>query len=70
MSYNPGLVTDHTKVFIFDEQEAYLGGMNIGREYATDRHDMMVRVTGPVVKIHLYQSHHCRRLGLRRISQF
>jgi len=49
MSYNPGLVTDHTKLIIIDGEEAYLGGMNIGREYLEERHDMMVRVRGPVV---------------------
>lgn len=51
LSRNPGLVTDHTKLFIFDENEAYLGGMNIGREYRLEWHDMMVRVKGPVVSI-------------------
>ncbi|MGJ8655020.1 MAG: phospholipase D-like domain-containing protein [Akkermansiaceae bacterium] len=51
LSKNPGLVTDHTKLFIFDEKEAYLGGMNVGREYRIDWHDMMVRVKGPVVSI-------------------
>lgn len=51
LSKNPGLVTDHTKLFIFDEKEAYLGGMNIGREYRLEWHDMMVRVTGPVVSV-------------------
>lgn len=50
-SKNPGLVTDHTKVFIFDDEEAYIGGMNIGREYRYEWHDMMVRVKGPVVNI-------------------
>ncbi len=51
LSKNPGLVTDHTKLFLFDSKEAYLGGMNIGREYRSDWHDMMVRVKGPVVSI-------------------
>ncbi len=47
-SQTPWLVTDHTKLFIFDGKEAYLGGMNIGREYRYDWHDLMVRVRGPV----------------------
>lgn len=51
LSKNPGLVTDHAKLFLFDGKEAYLGGMNIGREYRVDWHDMMVRVKGPVVSI-------------------
>lgn len=48
-SLNPWLVTDHTKLFVIDGKTAYLGGMNIGREYRYEWHDMMVRVTGPVV---------------------
>lgn len=48
-SLNPWLVTDHTKLFVIDGKMAYLGGMNIGREYRYEWHDMMVKVTGPVV---------------------
>lgn len=48
VSQNPWLVADHSKLFIIDGKEAYLGGMNIGREYRHDWHDLMVRVTGPV----------------------
>lgn len=47
-SANPWLVADHTKLIMIDGKEAYLGGMNIGREYLHEWHDMMVRVTGPV----------------------
>jgi len=46
---NPWLTADHVKTLIFDEKEAYLGGMNIGREYRYDWHDMMVRLKGPIV---------------------
>lgn len=46
---NPWLVADHTKVFVFDDRTALLGGMNIGREYYSEWHDLMVRVEGPVV---------------------
>jgi cardiolipin synthase A/B len=46
---NPWLVCDHTKLFVFDQQVAMLGGMNIGREYFSEWHDLMVRVEGPVV---------------------
>lgn len=45
----PWLVTDHGKLIVVDGEHAYLGGMNIGREYLYDWHDMMVRVDGPVV---------------------
>jgi cardiolipin synthase A/B len=48
-SANPWLTVDHRKLIIIDDREAYLGGMNIGRSYRYDWHDMMVRVTGPIV---------------------
>ena len=48
-SMNPWLVADHTKLILIDQNEAYLGGMNIGREYLHEWHDMMVRVRGPVI---------------------
>lgn len=47
---NPWLVCDHTKLLIFDQRTAILGGMNIGREYFSEWHDLMVRVEGPVVR--------------------
>lgn len=47
---NPWLVCDHTKLFVFDQKVAILGGMNIGREYYSEWHDLMVRVEGPVVQ--------------------
>ncbi len=43
------LTGDHTKSIIIDGERAFLGGMNIGREYRYDWHDLMVEVTGPVV---------------------
>ena len=46
---NPWLVCDHTKLLVFDGHTAMLGGMNIGREYFSEWHDLMVRVEGPVV---------------------
>lgn len=46
---NPWLVCDHTKLIVFDRKTAILGGMNIGREYFSEWHDLMVRVEGPVV---------------------
>ena len=45
----PWLAADHTKLIIFDQRTAYLGGMNIGREYFSEWHDLMVRVDGPIV---------------------
>ena len=46
---NPWLAGDHTKTILIDNRIAFLGGMNIGREYRYDWHDMMVELRGPVV---------------------
>ena len=46
---NTWLAGDHTKTILIDERIAFLGGMNIGREYRYDWHDLMVELRGPVV---------------------
>jgi cardiolipin synthase A/B len=46
---NPWLTLDHRKCFIIDGRQAYVGGMNIGREYRFEWHDMMAGLTGPIV---------------------
>ena len=46
---NPWLVCDHTKLLVFDRRTAILGGMNMGREYYSEWHDLMVKVDGPIV---------------------
>jgi cardiolipin synthase len=46
---NPWLTSDHTKVIVVDRSQAYIGGMNIGREYRYEWHDLMVKVKGPIV---------------------
>ena len=46
---NPWTTGDHTKTTIIDKKLAFVGGMNIGREYRYDWHDLMMEVTGPVV---------------------
>ena len=48
-SLNPWLSADHSKVFLVDDSRAWLGGMNIGREYRYEWHDLMLEVTGPVI---------------------
>jgi len=49
---NPWLVAgDHVKTTIIDNQIAFTGGMNIGREYRYAWHDMMMEVQGPVVDV-------------------
>ncbi len=50
-SGNPFLTGDHTKTTIIDGRVAFLGGMNIGRAYRYEWHDMMAEVTGPVVDL-------------------
>lgn len=40
---------DHTKTMVVDSRVAYVGGMNIGRVYRYEWHDMMMEVEGPVV---------------------
>jgi hypothetical protein len=46
---NPWLSSDHSKVFLIDRRFAYVGGMNIGREYRYEWHDLMVELEGPIV---------------------
>jgi len=46
---NPWFTGDHTKTTIIDKRVAFVGGMNIGREYRYDWHDLMMEVSGPVV---------------------
>ena len=40
---------DHSKVFLVDRKYAYVGGMNVGREYRHEWHDAMVELEGPIV---------------------
>ncbi len=46
---NPWFTGDHVKSTVIDQQLAYVGGMNIGREYRYDWHDLMMELRGPVV---------------------
>jgi cardiolipin synthase len=48
---NPWLTGDHRKSTVVDGKIAFLGGMNIGREYRYSWHDLMVEVQGPAVDI-------------------
>ncbi len=49
MLANPWFTGDHTKSIIIDEKTAFIGGMNIGREYRYEWHDLMIEAEGPVV---------------------
>ncbi len=46
---NLWLTLDHTKTILVDRKKVFIGGMNIGREYRYDWHDLMMEVDGPVV---------------------
>jgi cardiolipin synthase len=46
---NPWMNSDHRKCIIIDDRQAYVGGMNIGWVYRYDWHDMMMRLSGPIV---------------------
>lgn len=48
---NPWMSLDHSKLMVLDGQTAFIGGMNIGREYRYHRHDLMAELHGPVVDI-------------------
>ncbi|MDH4108579.1 MAG: phosphatidylserine/phosphatidylglycerophosphate/cardiolipin synthase family protein [Gammaproteobacteria bacterium] len=48
---NPWGAGDHVKTTIIDNAVAFTGGMNIGREYRYEWHDLMVEVGGPVVEV-------------------
>jgi cardiolipin synthase len=53
---NPWFTGDHTKTTIVDSKVAFVGGMNIGREYRYDWHDLMMEVEGPIVDQLQYDS--------------
>lgn len=46
---NPWFSSDHSKLFLVDGARAWIGGMNLGREYRFEWHDLMVEMEGPVV---------------------
>ena len=47
---NTWFTADHCKVFVIDDRYAFLGGMNLGREYRYEWHDLMCEIEGPVVR--------------------
>lgn len=52
---NAWLKADHTKTIVIDEEVGYTGGMNIGREYRYDWHDLMMELRGPIVQEILHE---------------
>lgn len=53
---NAWFTGDHTKTTIIDNQVAFVGGMNIGREYRYEWHDLMMEVRGPIVDLLQFES--------------
>ena len=45
-----GLCASHSKLVIIDGERGFTGGMNIGREYRSEWHDMMIELEGPLVQ--------------------
>ncbi len=48
---NPWFAGDHVKTTIIDNKIAFTGGMNVGREYRYEWHDLMMELQGPVVDV-------------------
>lgn len=46
---------DHTKTITIDQRLSFTGGMNIGREYRYDWHDMMLEINGPALSEIIYE---------------
>ena len=50
---NAWFKADHTKTIFIDDNICFTGGMNFGREYRYDWHDLMMELRGPIVqKLH------------------
>ncbi len=64
---NPFFLADHCKLHIIDGREAFIGGMNIGREYRSEWHDAMMKLEGPVVlqMVDIFKRHWQREDWLR-----
>ncbi len=52
---NPWFAGDHSKSTVIDDEVAYIGGMNLGREYRWEWHDLMMRVKGDMVQAIEYE---------------
>ncbi|MDB6004319.1 MAG: phosphatidylserine/phosphatidylglycerophosphate/ cardiolipin synthase family protein [Prosthecobacter sp.] len=50
LTSNAYFLADHSKLHIIDGHTAYMGGMNLGREYRYEWHDLMAKVEGPMVE--------------------
>lgn len=56
---------------MFDQKTAILGEMNIGREYYSEWHDLMVRIEGPIAQSRPQEFNQTwKRAALVAISHF
>jgi phosphatidylserine/phosphatidylglycerophosphate/cardiolipin synthase-like enzyme len=46
---NAWFKADHTKTIVIDKKICFTGGMNIGREYRYNWHDLMIELQGDVI---------------------
>lgn len=46
---NPWFSVNHNKLYLVDGTRAWIGGMNLAREYRYDWHDLMFELRGPIV---------------------
>lgn len=60
------LTSTHTKIITLGTSRAYIGGMNFGREYRYDWHDMMAEVHGPIVGV--LKAEVDRAFGMTRVG--
>jgi cardiolipin synthase len=49
------MTSDHSKVYVIDGRYAYIGGMNLGREYRYEWHDLIAEIQGPIVNSIQYE---------------
>lgn len=49
--HNVFLTSVHTKIITIGTSRAFTGGMNFGREYRYDWHDLMIELRGPIVGV-------------------
>ncbi len=66
-------IRNHRKMLVIDGRVAYVGGMNIGREYARTWRDTHLRIDGETAQevalafAHLWNKHPTNRIGPRRL---
>ncbi len=71
LTSNAYFLADHSKLHIIDGHTAYMGGMNLGREYRYEWHDLMAKVEGPMVEElkKLYERRWCSDCWWRKLQR-